>query len=94
MSAGTSHCGLITTSNQPFTWGSNHLGQLGHQAQGIAEIPLKSEMISCGHNYTIILTQTQEMLISGHLPFKVSNDMDHLFQFEQLAKFDESVRVH
>ena len=34
------------------------------------------------------------MLISGHLPFKVSNNMDHLFQFEQLAKFDESVQVH
>ena len=54
---------------------------------------MKSQRISCGHDYTILLTQQGEMLISGKLPFKVQ-DRDYLTQFEQLAKFDSTVQVH
>jgi hypothetical protein len=49
-------------------------------------------MVSCGCDYTIILTQNGELMICGQLPFKV-NDIDHLTKFEQLAKFEPTVKV-
>ena len=49
-------------------------------------------MISCGHEYTLILTKTFELMITGRLPFIV-NKKDHLSHFEQLAKFERTVIV-
>lgn len=43
ISAGSSHAALITQSGNVYTWGSNHMGQLGHSLSGIGEVPqLKS----------------------------------------------------
>ena len=53
---------------------------------------LKSRLLSCGLDYTLILTQENQLVVSGHLPFKVNNT-DHLSRFEQLAKFDPTVTV-
>ena len=92
-SAGYTHCGLVTTNSETFTWGSNNHGETGHSEKGIGRVDFKCHKISCGHDYTILLTDGGEMLISGKLPFKVQ-DKDYLTSFEQLAKFDTQVQVH
>ena len=53
---------------------------------------MKSQGISCGTNYTILLTENGELMITGALPFKVNN-RDYLKSFEQLAKFEKTVIV-
>lgn len=93
ISAGDTHFGLVTDQGRVFTCGSNHRGQLGHYAQGLGEVQgLRSKVISCGSNYTILLTETGELMIAGQLPFKVDNK-SYLRQFEQLAKFEKTVLV-
>jgi len=53
---------------------------------------LKAQMISCGHEYTMVLTKSFELMITGRLPFIV-NKKDYLSHFEQLAKFEKTVIV-
>lgn len=48
--------------------------------------------MSCGQQYTVVLTAENELMISGKLPFNLYN-MEYLTRFEQLAKFDQNVRV-
>ena len=74
ISAGDTHFGMVTSTGSVHTCGSNNKGQLGHNLAGLAEVPLlKSQGISCGCNYTILLTENGELMISGALPFKVNN---------------------
>ena len=48
----------------------------------MAEVPqLKAQMISCGHEYTMVLTKSFELIITGRLPFIV-NKKDYLSHFE------------
>lgn len=53
---------------------------------------LSASIVSCGSEYTIILTVDGELMISGKLPFQIGKK-DHLKRFEQLAKFEKSVQV-
>lgn len=73
-------------------WGSNAKGQLGHSQPLIGQVQLKSSMVSCGHEYTVVLTAENELMITGKLPFNLYN-MEYLTRFEQLAKFDQSIKV-
>jgi hypothetical protein len=49
-------------------------------------------MISCGHDYTMVLTLSGELMIAGKMPFDIG-DRETITQFEQLAKFETAVRV-
>lgn len=76
-----------------YTFGCNSKGQLGHSHTFLTEVPqLKATKVSCGDEYTVVLTTTCELLITGKLPFNV-NKRDYLRSFEQLAKFEKSVVV-
>ena len=48
---------------------------------GIGEIHLNATMVSCGFDYSVILTVEGELMISGKLPFQVGKK-DHLKRFE------------
>lgn len=52
-------------------------------------LPFKSTLVSCGEDYTVLLTENSELLVSGRLPNK-----ECIRQFEQLAKFEPTVVVH
>ncbi len=59
----------MISEGKVYTWGSNLKGQLGHQSKGIGEVNLSATIVSCGSEYTIILTVDGELMISGKLPF-------------------------
>jgi len=82
----------VTVTSEVYSWGSNFHGQLGHHEDSIAKIPFKSLRVSCGHEYTIVLTKDYELMIAGKLPFKVNN-RESLHSFEQLAKFCRGINV-
>jgi hypothetical protein len=64
------------------------MGQLGHNSS-FQVLPFKSTLVSCGRDYTILLTVDGTLMVSGQLP-----NQECLCQFEQLAKFEPSVVVH
>lgn len=80
------HAALISNGSV-FTWGSNSSGQLGHKNAFGEVFKLKSTEVSCGHNYTILMTENCELMITGQLP----GNNKILKTFEQLAKFDKNV---
>ena len=88
ISAGAYHCAAISNTNKCYTWGLNDKGQLGH-CSTFQMLPNKSTLVSCGEDYTVLLTVNGELLVSGRLPNRES-----IWQFEQLAKFEPSVVVH
>ena len=81
ISAGRQHAALVCDQGNVYTCGSNAYGQLGHTYLEIAEVGLKSRLISCGHDYTMVLTLDGELMIAGKMPFEVS-DRDSIPQFE------------
>ena len=67
VAAGSSHCLLLTTSGQVFSWGAdNSCGQLGHGHTAAVATPtlleaLRSErvmQVACGYEHSLVLTAT------------------------------------
>lgn len=80
ISAGTHHAAALSGKTL-YTWGANDRGQLGHQRPAIGELKLRVSRVSCGHDYTICLTENCELMLTGSLPFEVAGQ-DCLHKFE------------
>jgi hypothetical protein len=61
---------------------------LGNQQLLPSELQLKSQLVSCGFDYTVVLTAHNEIKIAGRLPSGKT-----LHSFEQLAKFDSVIQI-
>ena len=72
---------LLTSENKVLVWGSNSFGQLGlTDAQNRNEPTLlrldngeerKVQQISCGKDFTFVVLESNEIFVSGHLPFQI-----------------------
>jgi alpha-tubulin suppressor-like RCC1 family protein len=66
VSVGDNHAALVSESLL-YTWGCNSKGQLGTQHPGFSEAvsELKVQRVSCGSDYTMVLTETGELMVAG-----------------------------
>jgi alpha-tubulin suppressor-like RCC1 family protein len=66
VSVGDYHAALVSESLL-YTWGCNSKGQLGTQHPGFSEAvsELKVQRVSCGSDYTMVLTETGELMVAG-----------------------------
>lgn len=79
ISAGNDHCAAITNNDQLYVWGSNNYGQLGLKDKLDRKMPttstafqdLQVTKVSCGNDFTFVITQTNEILVTGKLPFTI-----------------------
>ncbi|KAL9651036.1 hypothetical protein ABK040_012780 [Willaertia magna] len=71
---GRSHSVVVTVNNEVFTCGDNNCGQLGLQNvrknniyTKVNDLPFKEKIIqlSCGYNFTVLLTETGEIYSCG-----------------------------
>ena len=74
---------LLTSENKVLVWGSNSYGQLGlNDVQNRNEPTLLSladndgeerrvQQISCGKDFTFVVLESNEIFVSGHLPFQI-----------------------
>jgi alpha-tubulin suppressor-like RCC1 family protein len=79
ISAGKTHFAAITTTDQLYVWGSNEHGQLGLKDKVVRKTPttsanfngLQVTKVSCGDDFTFVITQCNEILVTGKLPFAI-----------------------
>lgn len=54
-------------------------------------------MVSCGTDYTFLISGANEILVSGKLPFMVKSEdedeKDHIDTFQSIAQFDQRVKI-
>jgi len=72
INAGFNHSFMITSNSSLFSFGGNSFGQLGlctklkqTIAKGLAPLPEKPKKVSCGYNYTLILTEKGKIYACG-----------------------------
>ena len=72
INAGFNHSFMITSNSSLFSFGGNSFGQLGLGtklkqtiAKGLAPLPEKPKKVSCGYNYTLILTENGKIYACG-----------------------------
>ena len=110
VSVGDYHAALITSTRELFCWGSNLKGQLGTEDTENRLRPCKVQydndiassksvtLVSCGASFTFVVTDQNQIKVSGQLPFTVILDQalgeqDFVPTFQSIAQFDQRVKI-
>ena len=106
VSVGDYHAALITSKRELYCWGSNLKGQLGTEDTENRLRPCMVQydsldsvtLVSCGASFTFVVTDQNEIKVSGQLPFTVLLDpalgeQDFVPTFQSIAQFDQRVKI-
>ena len=85
VSLGQSHAALLTSDHQVYCWGANHKGQLGFNNTQNRHVPTlntlltdqDTKIVSCGNDFTFLISGLNEIMIAGKLPFLVQTEQGH-----------------
>ena len=95
MSVGGSHATILTTDKQLYCWGANSHGQLGLSNTQDVQVPTLNtcfessglpQTLSCGSNFTFLISDLNEIMVTGKLPFVVQaeesgEELDYITTF-------------
>jgi len=104
VSAGLNHAAVLTDNHELFLWGANSRGQLGLDHVEDSFVPtaspdfqkLMATKVSCGQEFTFVITERNEMLVTGKIPFGVeqpADEPDYVQTFQSVAQFESGVDV-
>ena len=74
---------MVDNDGKAYFWGANHKGQLGlGDTQNKARPTLldssgvRTETVSCGDRFSFLISDANEIMIAGKLPFNVQIEED------------------
>ena len=101
VSIGDGHAAVLTSDQRLFMWGSNKSGELGLDDTETRWEPVLhpslASHVGCGSAFTFLITEQNEIMIAGKLPFSVVNEQgeeqDFIEKFQTVAQFDSRVNI-
>ena len=99
---GEGHAAVLTAKHGLLGWGANSKGELG--LGDTEERPLPAliteagaSRVSCGKAFTFLISELNEIMIAGSLPFMVQTEageeQDFIATFQSIAQFDARVQI-